>query len=126
MRPYIAEMSRIADTFVSRHPNAGSPNAFGEYDETPKRQAGYVADFAQAGLVNPSRVLRNGAGAHRRDRQGGRGVPPREVPQIPVATRPGLEPLNITEDSLFVNIGERTNITGSARFRQPHQGRGLR
>ncbi|WP_458316318.1 methionine synthase [Mycolicibacterium brisbanense] len=119
MRPYIAEMARIADTFVSCYPNAGLPNAFGEYDESPKRQAGYVADFAAAGLVNmvggccgttPAHIAEI---AHVVD-----GVPPREVPEVEVATRlAGLEPLNITEDSLFVNIGERTNITGSARFR---------
>lgn len=119
MRPYIAEMSRIADTFVSCYPNAGLPNAFGEYDETPKRQAGYVADFAQAGLVNLVGGCCGTAPAHIAEiAKVVEGVPPREVPQIPVATRlAGLEPLNITEDSLFVNIGERTNITGSARFR---------
>ncbi|MGP4054310.1 methionine synthase [Mycobacterium sp. 4D054] len=119
MRPYIAEMSRIADTFVSCYPNAGLPNAFAEYDETPERQAGYVADFAEAGFVNlvggccgttPAHIA---AIAKVVD-----GVKPRDVPQIEVATRlSGLEPLNITDDSLFVNIGERTNITGSARFR---------
>ncbi|OKH74449.1 methionine synthase [Mycobacterium sp. SWH-M3] len=119
MRPYIAEMSRIADTFVSCYPNAGLPNAFGEYDETPKRQAGYVADFAQAGLVNLVGGCCGTAPTHIAEiAKVVEGVPPREVPQIPVATRlAGLEPLNITEDSLFVNIGERTNITGSARFR---------
>jgi 5-methyltetrahydrofolate--homocysteine methyltransferase len=119
MRPYIAEMSRIADTFVSCYPNAGLPNAFGEYDESPQRQAGYLADFAKDGLVNlvggccgttPAHIAEI---AHAVD-----GVPPRAVPRIGVATRlAGLEPLNITDDSLFVNIGERTNITGSARFR---------
>jgi len=96
MRPYIAEVARIADTFVSCYPNAGLPNAFGEYDESPERQAGYIAEIAK--VVE--------------------GKPQRELPTIPVATRlAGLEPLNITDDSLFVNIGERTNITGSARFR---------
>ena len=119
MRPYIAEMSRIADTFVSCYPNAGLPNAFGEYEESPERQAGYLAEFAEAGLVNlvggccgtaPPHIA---AIAHVVE-----GTPPRKVPQIEVATRlSGLEPLNITADSLFVNIGERTNITGSARFR---------
>ena len=119
MRPYLAEMSRIADTFVSCYPNAGLPNAFGEYDESPKRQAGYVADFAEARLVNmvggccgttPAHIAEIAAVVE--------GRPPRGVPEIPRATRlSGLEPLNITEDSLFVNIGERTNITGSARFR---------
>ncbi len=119
MRPYIAEVSRIADTFVSCYPNAGLPNAFGEYDETPERQAGYIADFAEAGLVNLVGGCCGTAPPHIAEiAKVVEGKPPREVPEIPVATRlSGLEPLNITEDSLFVNIGERTNITGSARFR---------
>lgn len=119
MRPYIAEVARIADTFVSCYPNAGLPNAFGEYDESPKRQAGYVADFAQAGLVNMVGGCCGTTPAHIAEiAQVVEGVPPRDVPEIEIATRlAGLEPLNITEDSLFVNIGERTNITGSARFR---------
>ncbi|MGD1171269.1 methionine synthase [Mycobacterium seoulense] len=119
MRPYIAEMSRIADTFVSCYPNAGLPNAFGEYDESPERQASYIADFAEAGLVNLVGGCCGTAPPHIAEiAKVVEGKPPREVPQIPVATRlAGLEPLNITDDSLFVNIGERTNITGSARFR---------
>ncbi|BBZ33249.1 methionine synthase [Mycolicibacterium confluentis] len=119
MRPYLAEMSRIADTFVSCYPNAGLPNAFGEYDESPKRQAGYVADFVEAGLVNMVGGCCGTAPAHIAEiAKVVEGKPPREVPKIPVATRlAGLEPLNITDESLFVNIGERTNITGSARFR---------
>ncbi|WP_420716172.1 methionine synthase [Mycobacterium sp. 94-17] len=119
MRPYIAEVSRIADTFVSCYPNAGLPNAFGEYDESPERQASYIADFAEAGLVNLVGGCCGTAPPHIAEiAKVVEGKPPREVAQIPVATRlSGLEPLNITEDSLFVNIGERTNITGSARFR---------
>src|SRR5689334_22655593 len=112
-------VARIADTFVSCYPNAGLPNAFGEYDEDPERQAGYIAEFAEAGLVNlvggccgttPEHIAEIAKVVE--------GKKQREVPEIAVATRlSGLEPLNITEDSLFVNIGERTNITGSARFR---------
>ncbi|WP_244897606.1 methionine synthase [Mycobacterium alsense] len=119
MRPYIAEMSRIADTFVSCYPNAGLPNAFGEYDESPERQASYIADFADAGLVNLVGGCCGTAPPHIAEiAKVVNGKPPRELPEIPVATRlAGLEPLNITDDSLFVNIGERTNITGSARFR---------
>jgi 5-methyltetrahydrofolate--homocysteine methyltransferase len=119
MRPYIAEVSRIADTFVSCYPNAGLPNAFGEYDESPERQASYIADFAEAGLVNLVGGCCGTAPPHIAEiAKVVEGKPPREVPKIPVATRlSGLEPLNITDDSLFVNIGERTNITGSARFR---------
>ncbi len=119
MRPYIAELSRIADTFVSCYPNAGLPNAFGEYDESPQRQAGYIAEFAEAGLVNLVGGCCGTTPAHIAEiAKVVAGTPPRPVPEIEVATRlAGLEPLNITEDSLFVNIGERTNITGSARFR---------
>ncbi|MFG1931978.1 methionine synthase [Mycobacterium sp. NPDC048908] len=119
MRPYIAEVSRIADTFVSCYPNAGLPNAFGEYDEFPTQQAGYVNEFAESGLVNLVGGCCGTTPAHIAEiAKVVDGKPPRKVPEIPVATRlSGLEPLNITEDSLFVNIGERTNITGSARFR---------
>ena len=119
MRPYIAEMSRIADTFVSCYPNAGLPNAFGEYDESPEHQAGYLAEFAESGLVNLVGGCCGTAPPHiAAIARVVEGLPPREVPRIAVATRlSGLEPLNITDDSLFVNIGERTNITGSARFR---------
>ena len=119
MRPYIAEVARIADTFVSCYPNAGLPNAFGEYDESPERQAGYIAEFAEAGLVNLVGGCCGTAPPHIAEiAKVVEGKPPRELPEIPVATRlSGLEPLNITDDSLFVNIGERTNITGSARFR---------
>ncbi|OBG89933.1 methionine synthase [Mycobacterium sp. E136] len=119
MRPYIAEISRIADTFVSCYPNAGLPNAFAEYDETPDSQAGYVADFADAGFVNMVGGCCGTTPAHiAKIAKAVEGKAPRQVPDIPVATRlAGLEPLNIDDNSLFVNIGERTNITGSARFR---------
>ncbi|CAJ1502227.1 methionine synthase [[Mycobacterium] burgundiense] len=119
MRPYIAEISRIADTFVSCYPNAGLPNAFAEYDETPQRQAAYLADFADAGFVNLVGGCCGTTPAHIAEiAKVVEGKPPRQVPEIPVATRlSGLEPLNIDDNSLFVNIGERTNITGSARFR---------
>ena len=119
MRPYIAEVARIADTFVSCYPNAGLPNAFGEYDESPERQASYIAEFAEAGLVNLVGGCCGTAPPHIAEiAKVVDGLRPREVPHISEATRlSGLEPLNITEDSLFVNIGERTNITGSARFR---------
>jgi 5-methyltetrahydrofolate--homocysteine methyltransferase len=119
MRPYIAEVARIADTFVSCYPNAGLPNAFGEYDEDPEHQAGYLAEFAEAGLVNLVGGCCGTAPPHIAEiAKVVEGKQPRQLPEIPVATRlAGLEPLNITDDSLFVNIGERTNITGSARFR---------
>ncbi|WP_374227912.1 methionine synthase [Nocardioides sp. TRM66260-LWL] len=119
MRPYVAELSRIADTFVSCYPNAGLPNAFGEYDEAAEETAAIVGEFADAGLVNivggccgttPAHI---GAIARRVE-----GVARREVPTVEPAMRlAGLEPFTVGADSLFVNVGERTNITGSARFR---------
>ncbi len=119
MRPYIAEVARIADTYVSCYPNAGLPNAFGEYDESPERQASYIAEFAEAGLVNLVGGCCGTAPPHIAEiAKVVEGKPPRQLPEIAEATRlSGLEPLNITDGSLFVNIGERTNITGSARFR---------
>ncbi len=120
MRPYIAEMARIADTFVSCYPNAGLPNAFGEYDEVAEETAGIIEEFATAGFVNlvggccgttPTHVAAIARVVE------GRAV--REVPVAEPALRlSGLEPFAVTEDSLFVNVGERTNITGSARFRK--------
>ncbi len=119
MRPFLAELSRVADTFVSAYPNAGLPNAFGEYDEAAAETAETLGEFAESGLVNlvggccgttPDHIA---AIAKAVD-----GVAPRPVPEIAAAMRlSGLEPMNITEDSLFVNVGERTNITGSAKFR---------
>ncbi|HEX2893505.1 MAG TPA: homocysteine S-methyltransferase family protein, partial [Marmoricola sp.] len=119
IRPYLAELSRIADTFVSVYPNAGLPNAFGEYDESAAQMAAVLEEFAGAGLVNivggccgttPGHIAAISEVVERAE--------PRTVPQVAPAMRlSGLEPLNITPDSLFVNVGERTNITGSARFR---------
>ncbi len=119
MRPYVAELARVADCFVSAYPNAGLPNAFGEYDEAPDDTAAVVSEFAQAGLVNLVGGCCGTTPAHiaaiARDVEGKK---PREIATVAPATHlSGLEPFTITEDSLFVNIGERTNITGSARFR---------
>jgi 5-methyltetrahydrofolate--homocysteine methyltransferase len=120
MRPYVAELSRVADTYVSCYPNAGLPNEFGEYDETPDQTASVLEEFAGSGLVNllggccgttPEHVTAIAAAAA--------GKAPREVPRVRPALRlAGLEPVAITAESLFVNVGERTNITGSARFRR--------
>ena len=118
IRPYLAELSRIADCFVSCYPNAGLPNAFGEYDEAAD-QAAVTGGVRQAGLVN----LVGGCCGTTPDHIGAiaRVVPARRRGSVRAPSRrlrlAGLEPLNITEDSLFVNVGERTNITGSARFR---------
>jgi 5-methyltetrahydrofolate--homocysteine methyltransferase len=112
-------MSRIADTFVSAYPNAGLPNAFGEYDESPERQASYIAEFADAGLVNIVGGCCGTTPEHIAEiAKAVKGKAQRPLHRLEDGTRlSGLEPLNITTDSLFVNIGERTNITGSARFR---------
>ncbi|HSU74063.1 MAG TPA: methionine synthase, partial [Terrabacter sp.] len=119
MRPYIAELARVADTFVSCYPNAGLPNAFGEYDESPEETAAILEEFAASGFVNlvggccgttPAHIAAITAAADGK------------APRTPAEARPalrlsGLEPLTVTDDTLFVNVGERTNITGSARFR---------
>ncbi|WP_337191491.1 methionine synthase [Nocardioides flavescens] len=119
MRPYIAEMSRIADTFVSCYPNAGLPNAFGEYDEAAEETAAVVSEFADAGFVNLVGGCCGTTPAHiAAIARAVADKPGREVPVAEPATRlSGLEPFTISDDSLFVNVGERTNITGSARFR---------
>ncbi len=119
IRPYLAELSRIADCFVSCYPNAGLPNAFGEYDETPDQMSEVLREFVSAGLVNLAGGCCGTTPDHiRRIADVVEGAPPREPAKPEAALRlSGLEPLNITEDSLFVNVGERTNITGSARFR---------
>ena len=119
MRPYIAEISRIADTFVSCYPNAGLPNAFGEYDEVAAETAAIVAEFADAGFLNLVGGCCGTTPAHiAAIAQAVEGKQRREPATVAPAMRlSGLEPFTIDEDSLFVNVGERTNITGSAKFR---------
>ncbi|HEX4688870.1 MAG TPA: methionine synthase, partial [Nocardioides sp.] len=120
LRPYVAELSRVADCFVSAHPNAGLPNAFGEYDETPDHMADVLGEFATSGLLNIVGGCCGTTAEHiEAIADAAKGVAPRAVPTIEPAMRlSGLEPVTITEESLFVNVGERTNITGSARFRK--------
>ncbi|MGI8524015.1 MAG: methionine synthase [Nocardioides sp.] len=119
LRPYVAELSRVADCFVSSHPNAGLPNAFGEYDETPEQMAEVLGEFAGAGLVNIVGGCCGTTESHiAAITDAAKGVAPRDVPELAPALRlSGLEPVTVTDESLFLNVGERTNITGSARFR---------
>ncbi|WP_101759445.1 methionine synthase [Oceanicoccus sp. KOV_DT_Chl] len=120
LRQYVQTLATIADVRVSAHPNAGLPNEFGEYDETAEEMAAIVEEFAASGFLNivggccgttPEHIqaIADAVAKH----------PPRAIPDIKPATRiSGLEPFVIDEDSLFVNVGERTNITGSAKFKR--------
>jgi len=119
MRPYIAELSRLADCYVSCYPNAGLPNAFGEYEEQPDDTAGILEEFADAGLVN---IVGGCCGTtplhieHIAKHVAGK-TPRMPAEPTPACRLSGLEPMNIDDDSLFVNVGERTNVTGSSKFR---------
>ncbi|WP_067793637.1 methionine synthase [Actinomadura formosensis] len=120
MRPHVEELARIAGTYTACHPNAGLPNAFGGYDETPAQTSGHLRDFAAAGMVNlvggccgtsPAHIAEIAAAV--------RGMAPREVVRPAKASRfSGLEPFEIGPDTGFIMIGERTNVTGSKRFRK--------
>ncbi|HZP94240.1 MAG TPA: methionine synthase [Burkholderiales bacterium] len=118
LRPHIEELSRVADVPTSLHPNAGLPNAFGEYDESPEYTASFLKEFAQAGFLNIAGGCCGTTPAHiRAIARSLEGVAPRGVPKVEKKLRlSGLEPLNIGDDSLFVNVGERTNVTGSKAF----------
>src|SRR6266851_2723064 len=118
LRVYVEELSAIAETRVSCHPNAGLPNAFGEYDDTPEAMAAHIGEWARSGWLNivggccgttPEHIRAMADAVH--------GVAARPVPTRARALRlSGLEPLNVSDESLFVNIGERTNVTGSRAF----------
>ena len=120
LRPYLNEMSRISSLPVSAHPNNGLPNELGEYDLTPSEFAAHVEDWASHGFLNIVGGCCGTTPMH--IEQVARIVAdhkPRRAPDIPVETRlAGLEPFNFSEHSLFVNVGERTNVTGSARFKK--------
>jgi 5-methyltetrahydrofolate--homocysteine methyltransferase len=120
LRPYVDELSHVADTLVSVHPNAGLPNAFGGYDDGPDSMAATMGEFARAGLVNIIGGCCGTTPAHiHAFAEAIRGVTPRDVPEKPRYLRlSGLEPFTLTPQTNFVNIGERTNITGSAKFRK--------
>ena len=118
LRPYLQELSGLADTFVSGYPNAGLPNAFGGYDEEPPETASILSELVAAGALNlvggccgttPAHIAAIAAAVT--------GKPPRQVPTIERRTHlSGLESLSVGPESLFVNVGERTNVTGSRRF----------
>ena len=120
MRPYVAEIARIADTHICIYPNAGLPNEFGEYDQLAEEMDVIVGEFAESGLVNilggccgttPEHIAAIAATAQKNK--------PRHVPQPEWLMRlSGLEPFTLTQDIRFVNVGERTNVTGSAKFRK--------
>ena len=120
MRAHLAEIAGVADTLVCAYPNAGLPNEFGGYDETPEEMAAQIADFARAGLVNVVGGCCGSTPAHiAAIAQAVAGLPPRAIPEIAPRLRlSGLEPFTLTPDIPFVNVGERTNVTGSARFRK--------
>ncbi|MBI3618065.1 MAG: methionine synthase [Candidatus Omnitrophica bacterium] len=118
MRPYIAELSRVAPCCIICYPNAGLPNAFAEYDQTPEEMAGLIEEFAQSGFVNivggccgttPEHIQAIARAVSK--------IAPRTIPRVPVLSSfSGLEPLVIRPESNFINIGERTNVTGSKKF----------
>ncbi|ARC37516.1 methionine synthase [Paracoccus yeei] len=120
MRPHLAELSGVADTLICAYPNAGLPNEMGQYDESPEDMAAQVAEFAREGLVNvvggccgstPDHIAAIARAVE--------GLAPRAVPEIEPRLRlSGLEPFTKTDDIPFMNVGERTNVTGSAKFRK--------
>ena len=120
LRAYVDELSQVADTLVSCHPNAGLPNEFGGYDESPESMSRQLGEFARSGLVNIVGGCCGTTPAHiKAFAEAIEGVTPRAIPEKPKYLRlSGLEPFTLTPEMNFVNIGERTNITGSARFRK--------
>jgi len=118
LRQYVQELSRVAPVLVSTHPNAGLPNEFGQYDESPEYMAGVLREFAASGLVNLVGGCCGTTPAHiRAITEAVRDLPPRRPPTPEPRLRlSGLEPLIIGPDSIFVNVGERTNVTGSRKF----------
>jgi 5-methyltetrahydrofolate--homocysteine methyltransferase len=118
LRPHIEELSRVCDTYVSIYPNAGMPNEFGEYDETPEYMSGIMRDFAESGFINVVGGCCGSTPDHiEAISKAVKDIPPRKIPDLPRYGRlSGLEPLEIRPDSLFVNVGERTNVAGSKKF----------
>jgi 5-methyltetrahydrofolate--homocysteine methyltransferase len=120
MRAHLAELSRAADMLICAYPNAGLPNEFGLYDESPDYMASLIGEWAESGLINivggccgttPDHIAAIAARV--------KGVAPRQIPETPPLLRlSGLEPFTLTPDIKFVSVGERTNVTGSAKFRK--------
>ncbi|MDH2917332.1 MAG: methionine synthase, partial [Gallionella sp.] len=122
LRQYVQEMSRVANCYVSAHPNAGLPNPLAEtgYDDTPENMAGHIKEWAASGFLN---IIGGCCGTSpafiKAIAEVVKDIPPRKIPSNPVECRlSGLEPFNIGEGSLFVNVGERANVTGSAKFKR--------
>ncbi|WP_339068519.1 methionine synthase [Teredinibacter turnerae] len=120
LEPYVKELARVANCRVSAHPNAGLPNEFGEYDQSAAEMAEIVIKFAENGYLNVVGGCCGTTPAHiAAIADAVASLPPRKINPPPVSCRlAGLEPFNITADSLFVNVGERCNVTGSARFKR--------
>ncbi|MDP2809281.1 MAG: methionine synthase [Rhodocyclaceae bacterium] len=118
LRQHVEELSRLCDCFISAHPNAGLPNAFGGYDETPQALADEIREWCDAGIINIAGGCCGTSPDHIRAIAGAlKGQTPRAIPQVEKKLRlAGLEACNIGDDSLFVNVGERTNVTGSKAF----------
>ena len=120
MRAHIAELSRVSDALICAYPNAGLPNEFGHYDEGPEEMAASLGEFAETGLVNIVGGCCGTTPEHiRAIARAVEGKPPRPMPEITPRLRlSGLEAFTLTPEIPFVNVGERTNVTGSARFRK--------
>lgn len=120
LRQYVDELSRVSDFAVSAHPNAGLPNAFGEYDLGAEEMSGFIKDWAEQGFLNIVGGCCGTEPDHIREMaRVTKGVKPRVIEARKIECRlSGLEPLNIGAESLFVNVGERTNVTGSAKFKR--------
>jgi len=120
IRPYLKALSGLADVAVSVHPNAGLPNEMGEYDDTPEIMAEWIGEFAQSGFTNIVGGCCGSTPDHiRAIVEAVQNIPPRDIPdRLPGTYLSGLEPLIINKDSLFANVGERTNVAGSAKFRR--------
>ncbi|KEF34986.1 B12-dependent methionine synthase [Deinococcus sp. RL] len=118
LRPHLRSVAANTEALISVHPNAGLPNAFGEYDETPAHTASVLRSFAEEGLVNIVGGCCGTTPEHIRAIAGAvAGLPPRTAPRLPPYLRlSGLEAFSVTPDTNFVNVGERTNVTGSPKF----------